>query len=360
MTIFRGPTGDDGGVDEASVLAALAASAAAKDMGGGNIENTGLDDGGVLFVDGAGNIVSDLFTFRYNNTTKRLSLAAGASPVSVIDLRAANPGSVGGAQAGLITMHSTAVGTAAISGISGHSSGANQLWYLGSFNASSHIMYLVNRENEGFIFGTNDTFRLIIQADGDVQIVEALGVGIANPVASARLQVESTTRGFLPPRMTTVQRDAIGSPATGLVVFNTTNGSLDFFDGAIWQSIMAPVVDDAAEGGTPWTQTYVIPSGADANVDFVIDDKIEITEWLAVLSGSGTAGSTLQCQTTAAAAITDAVDVSGGTSGDYFRPSNLTRANAVIAAAGSVRFRRVSTGGDFPGAFVTLHGVRRT
>ena len=42
------------------------------------------------------------------------------------------------------------------------------------------------------------------------------------PDTSAMLDVSSTTKGFLMPRMTTVQRDAIILPATGLTIFNTT------------------------------------------------------------------------------------------------------------------------------------------
>jgi hypothetical protein len=48
--------------------------------------------------------------------------------------------------------------------------------------------------------------------------------------ASAQLQIDSTTRGFLIPRMTTAQRDAIVSPAVGLQIFNTTAGYLEYFD----------------------------------------------------------------------------------------------------------------------------------
>jgi hypothetical protein len=54
--------------------------------------------------------------------------------------------------------------------------------------------------------------------------------------ASAVFEIESTTKGFLPPRMTTVQRDAISSPATGLQVYNTTTNTNDFYNGTAWGS----------------------------------------------------------------------------------------------------------------------------
>jgi hypothetical protein len=51
-------------------------------------------------------------------------------------------------------------------------------------------------------------------------------IGTTTNIATAILNLTSTTKGFLPPRMTTEQRDAIVSPATGLVLFNTTTDTL--------------------------------------------------------------------------------------------------------------------------------------
>jgi len=62
------------------------------------------------------------------------------------------------------------------------------------------------------------------------------GIG-TTPDGSAALDISSTTKGFLPPRMTTAQRDAIASPANGLIIYNTTTGSLNSYNGAEWSEI---------------------------------------------------------------------------------------------------------------------------
>jgi hypothetical protein len=61
-------------------------------------------------------------------------------------------------------------------------------------------------------------------------------------VASAVLDLKSTTKGFLPPRMTIAERDLIESPATGLLIWCTncgTTGAINIYNGTIWASIAA-------------------------------------------------------------------------------------------------------------------------
>jgi hypothetical protein len=55
--------------------------------------------------------------------------------------------------------------------------------------------------------------------------------------ASALLTLSSTTKGFLPPRMTTTQRDAISSPASGLVLYNSTTNKLQCYNGSTWNDL---------------------------------------------------------------------------------------------------------------------------
>lgn len=60
-----------------------------------------------------------------------------------------------------------------------------------------------------------------------------IGIG-TTPDPSAILDASSTTKGFLPPRMTSAQRDGIVSPALGLTIFNTTTNCLQWYDGTGW------------------------------------------------------------------------------------------------------------------------------
>lgn len=72
-----------------------------------------------------------------------------------------------------------------------------------------------------------------------------IGIGTSTPSASAILDLTSTTKGFLPPRMTATQASAISSPAKGLILYATdTNGTftsagLWMYNGTIWKLILA-------------------------------------------------------------------------------------------------------------------------
>jgi hypothetical protein len=64
-------------------------------------------------------------------------------------------------------------------------------------------------------------------------------IGIMTADPSAQLDVTSTSKGFLPPRMTTTERDAISSPASGLVIFNTSTNSLEYKSSSGWIQLTA-------------------------------------------------------------------------------------------------------------------------
>lgn len=61
-----------------------------------------------------------------------------------------------------------------------------------------------------------------------------VGIGTVTPNASSVLDVESTTQGMLTPRMTTTQRNAIATPAEGLLVFDTDDNLFYYYSGSAW------------------------------------------------------------------------------------------------------------------------------
>lgn len=64
-----------------------------------------------------------------------------------------------------------------------------------------------------------------------------VGIGTNNPQVSAMLDVNSTDKGFLPPRMTTIQRNAIANKVAGLMIFNTSTACVEMYNGESWISL---------------------------------------------------------------------------------------------------------------------------
>ena len=62
-------------------------------------------------------------------------------------------------------------------------------------------------------------------------------IGTTTENSSALLNVTSTTQGFLPPRMTTTEKNAIGTPAAGLIVYDTTLNKLCVRTASAWETI---------------------------------------------------------------------------------------------------------------------------
>jgi hypothetical protein len=70
-----------------------------------------------------------------------------------------------------------------------------------------------------------------------IQWNNSVGIGTIAPNSSAILDLTSTTQAFLPPRMTTTQRDAIPSPVAGMVIYNTTTNVLNFRNATAWAAV---------------------------------------------------------------------------------------------------------------------------
>ncbi|PHS09780.1 MAG: hypothetical protein COA88_04200 [Kordia sp.] len=75
------------------------------------------------------------------------------------------------------------------------------------------------------------------------QLNAQIGIGTTNPDASSILDINSTTKGVLMPRLTNTQRNAIATPANGLVIFNTDNNQLEYNRGTSGIPIWSPLTN---------------------------------------------------------------------------------------------------------------------
>jgi hypothetical protein len=95
--------------------------------------------------------------------------------------------------------------------------------------------------------GTNQNISIKPSGTGSVFV----GSGTITPTSSsAILEASSTTQGFLPPRLTTTQRDAINAPVEGLTIWNKTNTQLEVYDGSYWRNMLGILVSPIRVGDT--------------------------------------------------------------------------------------------------------------
>jgi hypothetical protein len=104
--------------------------------------------------------------------------------------------------------------------------------------------FIGTTDSKPLIFRTNGLERMRITENGN------LGVGTIAPQSSAIFEANSTSQGFLPPRMTTAQRDAITNPAVGLLIFNISTNCLNMYYGTSWHEICQTYRGIIATGGT--------------------------------------------------------------------------------------------------------------
>lgn len=109
--------------------------------------------------------------------------------------------------------------------------GLQQAYIVNNGGADEFLQIFSNNVSGVLVFGTNSAERMRIDSTGKV------GIGTTAPNASAILDVQSTTKGVRMPNMTTAQKNAITSPAAGLMVFDTTLSKLCVYSGIAWETV---------------------------------------------------------------------------------------------------------------------------
>ena len=116
-----------------------------------------------------------------------------------------------------------------------------------------------------------------------------VGVGTASPDPSAILDITSSDLGILVPRMTSLQRSAIPTPATGLLVYDVDFNQFWYYDGTAWVAFVGPAGPTGPQGPTgptgsggsdAWSltgNTGTIP-GTGAGENFI--GTIDLADWI--------------------------------------------------------------------------------
>ena len=122
--------------------------------------------------------------------------------------------------------------------------GSGGLGFRTNNGSTAHITFYAGNADTDFSTAQMQIFA----PTGNVQFQNG---GTYTDIPSAKVAVNSTTQGVLLPRMTTTQRNAITTPATGLMVFNTDQKRVNFYDGAAWQYSPTAFTGTAAPTTTP-------------------------------------------------------------------------------------------------------------
>lgn len=118
---------------------------------------------------------------------------------------------------------------------------------------------------------------VVLSFIGSNTLAQNVGIGTTTPDASSILELNSTTLGFLVPRMTAVQKTAIGTPATGLLIYQTdAPAGFWYYDGTAWTQI----------GGDAWklTGNTGTTPGTGAGQNFI--GTTDAQDWIMATNGT--------------------------------------------------------------------------
>ncbi len=110
---------------------------------------------------------------------------------------------------------------------------------------------------------------IVLPAMLDAQTGNA-GLGTTNPDPSAKFDIVSNTQGFLMPRMSSAEREAIVNPAAGLMVYDTNSESHWYFNGSTWINTQTEAVIPSQLIFTSFTQSSLLQAAEGVLGSYVI------------------------------------------------------------------------------------------
>ncbi len=203
-----------------------------------------------------------------------------------------------------------------------------------AIGSTANNSFIGTTDSKDFAMVTNNLERMRIASGGNV------GIGNISPAATAALDITSTTKGLLIPRMTTSQRDAITLPATGLQIYNTDCQMLNYWSGTCWISMSKALPSPGAitsSGTTVFcagqSRTYSIAAVTGANTyTWTVPAGTVITSGQGTtsigatfgnISGSVCVDASNSCETSPVRCISVSVDPIPSTPGNITGPSSI-------------------------------------
>lgn len=105
-----------------------------------------------------------------------------------------------------------------------------------------------------------------------------VGIGTLNPDSTAILDLVSNKLGFLAPRMTTADRNAIANPADGLIIYNVQDSTIQYWNGTCWLNVYQVDCNDCFINAQ-------LSQSADT-IDRVVSDSVQVTLTVNQTTGS--------------------------------------------------------------------------
>ena len=205
------------------------------------------------------------------------------------------------------------------------------------------------------------------------QATFAQNVGIGQtdftPDASAVLELQATNKGFLVPRMTTAQRDAITNPANGLLIYNTTDANFWYYDAnaKLWKPLFSLVKRGGIyelDGGIGIAGVLRV-DGANATFKAITaTGNVTAPTFIGNLTGNVTGNVTGDVTGNLTGNVTGNVtgdltgNVTGGTiAGSSLNISGAATVQSLNAGAGAIQTTGPITGGAITGSSLRITGA---
>jgi hypothetical protein len=214
----------------------------------------------------------------------------------------------------------------------------------------------VNRTTSaGYLFDINGTFRTANSTYLATTAGGGVGIGLVSVDSSAQLHMSSTTKGFLMPRLTTTQMNAIGTPANGLMIYNTTLAQLHVYAGGVWTplasgggsgTVTSITAGTGLSGGTITTSGTIalantaVVAGAYTSANITVDAQGRIT---AAANGSGGGYSAI---TQSVVGNRILINAPTDDTSSHLQVNGVARAARFITNSGSVYIDNVLIGRD--------------